>query len=47
MIALAVIRDGEMYRFDEPGVRVLQRGDQMILISPSKKKQREQPTDDS
>ena len=35
MIALAVIRNGEVYRFDEPGIKVLQRGDQMILISPS------------
>lgn len=35
MIALAVIRNGQVYRFDEPGVKVLQRGDQMILISPS------------
>ena len=35
MIALAVIRDGTVYRFDEPGIKVLQRGDQMILISPS------------
>ena len=34
MIALAVIRNGEVFRFDEPGIKVLQRGDQMILISP-------------
>ncbi len=34
-IALAVIRGGTMYRFDEPGVKVLQRGDQLIVIGQS------------
>lgn len=35
-IALAVIRDGVMYRFDEPGIKVLQRHDQLIVIAPSR-----------
>lgn len=35
-IALAVIRDGQMFRFDEPGIKVLQRDDQLIVIAPSR-----------
>jgi voltage-gated potassium channel len=35
-IALAVIRDGHIYRFDEPGIKVLQRDDQLIVIGPSR-----------
>lgn len=31
-IALAVIRDGKTVRFDEPGIKVFQRGDQIIVI---------------
>ncbi len=34
-IALEVIRDGVTYRFDEPGVKVFQRGDKVILIQRS------------
>jgi len=42
VIALAVIREGTMFRFDESGVTVLQKGDQVILIAPSRAK--EQPS---
>ncbi|MCB9411505.1 MAG: NAD-binding protein [Actinobacteria bacterium] len=44
-IALAVIRNGTMYRFDEPGVKVLQRGDQLIVIGQSRYS-KENPTSD-
>lgn len=35
-IALAVIREGQIFRFDAPGIKVLQRGDQLIVIAPSR-----------
>ena len=35
-IALAVIRDGNLVRFDEPGIKVLQKDDYLIVIAPSR-----------
>lgn len=35
-IALAVIRGGRTYRFDEPGIKVLQKDDELIVIAPSR-----------
>lgn len=35
-IALAVVRDGKVHRFDASDIRVFQKGDEIIAIAPSK-----------
>lgn len=36
-IALAVVRDGQLHRFDDDDIRVFQKGDEIIAIAPSKR----------